>query len=166
MVGRITQTITIMKKLSFIFLILFSLVGLFSCEKYDPFVDRTVSPVLVVFEPSIGGSTSGLTTDPTISASFTGNAKFGIRILELDKTNILDYTKGIDSIPVPGVELVLKFRNGAEISKISTDNAGLASVDIPWSSLGIIAKGGSSSLSVSSSFKEQSFTKLFKVSAK
>ncbi len=136
-----------------------------SCEKSDPFVDRVVSPLLVLVETADGVPSSGLTTDPTVNASFASAASFRIRVLELDKTNILDYTKGIDSLPV-ATSLVVKFRNGAEIGSFTSDGTGLAKIEIPWETLGITASGKSVSLSVSGSYKEQAFTKYFKIASK
>lgn len=155
-----------MKKI-FIYITLFAaVISMASCEREDPFVDRIVSPVLVLVESSDGSPSSGLTTDPTVSAPFGSNATIGLRVLSLDKTNILDYTKGIDSIPVGSLELKLKIRGGSEIGTFTTDANGLASIALDWSTLGVSSAGTSVSLAASGSYNNVSFTKLFKVSAK
>ncbi len=136
-----------------------------ACEVEDPFVDRIQSPVLVNVFGTNGVRTTGLTTDPTISATYTDKTQFGIEVLELDKTNLLDYTKGIDSIPVTSLTLKINIRNGAEIGTVTTDGSGVASVEMPWSDFGITAKGQSVSLSASGTYKNVPFTKLFKLAA-
>lgn len=141
--------------------------GVFAaCEAPDPFVDRVVSPVLVNILDGSGKPTSGLTTDPTVSATYGTSTSFGVQVLELDKTNILDYTKGIDSIPVTSLTLTIKYRNGGEIGTFATDGSGVAMIEMPWSDFGISSAGQSVSLSASGTYKDQSFTKLFKLASK
>lgn len=152
-----------MKKISVLFILLVGIFLTSSCEKEDPFVDRVVSPVLVLIESSDGVSTSGLTTDPTVSAGFESNSSIGIKVLSLDKTNILDNTIGIDSIPVSSIAINLKIRDGASIGSFTTDANGLAKVDLDWSQLGVTAAGTSVSMAASGSYNDQSFTKLFKI---
>ncbi len=154
-----------MKNLKHIILGLSLLVCLAACEKTDPFVDRIVSPVLVQVMGEGGAASSGLTTDPTIGASFGEMANMSVMVLELDKTNILDFTKGIDSIPATSLELIVKFRGGSEIGKFTTDGSGIASVSVPWATLGVTSSGASVPLSVSGSYKDVAFTKLFKLSS-
>ncbi|MGR3811855.1 hypothetical protein [Jiulongibacter sp. NS-SX5] len=155
-----------MKNISKIVLMLLAGLSFAACEVDDPFVDRVVSPVLVQVVDSDGGASSGLSTDPTVSSVFGESTDFGIQVLELDKTNILDYTKGIDSIAVAAIEISLKFRDGADISTITTDADGVAKVIIPWSSFGVSGAGESVSLMASGTYKDQSFTKLFKLASK
>jgi hypothetical protein len=155
-----------MKNISILFILLASFNFLASCEKQDPFVDRVVSPVLVLIESSDGIPSSGLTTDPTVSASFSSKASLGIKVFSLDKTNILDYTKGIDSIPVGSLAIKVRLRDGAEIGTFTTDANGLAKVEIDWRSIGITSAGKSVSMAASGSYDDQSFTKLFKISSK
>ncbi|MCR9064196.1 MAG: hypothetical protein NXI00_09535 [Cytophagales bacterium] len=155
-----------MKKIIYIFISLIVAVSFTACEKVDPFVDRVVSPVLVQIMDSSGGSSSGLTTDPTVNATFGTSAKVGIKVLELDKTNILDYTKGIDSLPVTSLALEIKFRGGSSLGTFTTGSDGVASVEIPWADLGVTGAGSSVSLTASGSYKDQSFTKLFKIASK
>lgn len=155
-----------MKNISVLLILLVGAALISSCEKQDPFVDRVVSPVLVLIESSDGELTSGLTTDPTVSAGFESNSNIGIKILSLDKTNILDYTMGIDTIPVSSISVNLKIRNGESIGTFTTDAEGLAKVDIDWSQLGVTAAGTSVSMAASGSYNDQSFTKLFKIVSK
>jgi hypothetical protein len=137
-----------------------------ACEKQDPFVDRTVAPLLIQILGDSGTPSSGLSTDPTVTSTFGTSAKMGIKVLELDKTNILDFTKGIDSLPASSVDLTIKFRGGAEIGTFTTDGDGLASIEVPWSTLGVSGAGTTVSLSASGSYKDGAFTKLFKLSSK
>ncbi|SOE21405.1 hypothetical protein SAMN06298216_1875 [Spirosomataceae bacterium TFI 002] len=155
-----------MKKISILIILIASFGFLASCEKQDPFVDRVVSPVLVLVESADGVPSSGLTTDPTVSASFSTKASLGIKVLSLDKTNILDYTKGIDSLPVSSLEIKLKIRDGAEVGSFTTDADGLAKIEIDWSSIGISEAGKSVSMAATGTYNDQSFTKLFKISSK
>jgi hypothetical protein len=155
-----------MKKISYI-LVSLVLTSLFmACERQDPFVDRTVAPLLVQILGDSGIPSSGLSTDPTVSSTYGSSAKMGIKVLELDKTNILDYTKGIDSLPASAVDLTIKFRGGGEIGRFITDGDGLASIEVPWSTLGVTGAGTTISLSASGSYKDVTFTKLFKLSSK
>jgi hypothetical protein len=74
--------------------------GFVSCKEEDPFLDRDVAPVLV----DIVGAPFGapIASEPTVAYAATAEKlTLSARLLELDKTNILDHTKGIDSIPVP-----------------------------------------------------------------
>lgn len=155
-----------MKKISYVLIILVLTSSFIACEKNDPFVDRIVSPLLVQILGDSGVPSSGLTTDPTVSSSFGTSAKIGIKVLELDKTNILDFTKGIDSLPASSVDLTIKFRGGGEIGTFTTGGDGLASIEIPWSTLGVSKAGTTISLSASGSYKDVAFTKLFKLSSK
>ncbi|MFT7434806.1 MAG: hypothetical protein ACI9DJ_000752 [Algoriphagus sp.] len=159
------KTLRKMKNIRHIILGLSLILVITSCEKSDPFVDRVVSPVLVQVMGDNGLATSGLTTDPTIGSSFGETANMSVMVLELDKTNILDYTKGIDSIPATSIELIVKFRGGAEIGKFTTDGSGVASVSVPWITLGISGPGNAVPLSVSGTYKDVAFTKIFKLSA-
>ncbi|AWV99244.1 hypothetical protein [Arcticibacterium luteifluviistationis] len=154
-----------MKKLSYIILVLATVTTFVACEKQDPFVDRVVAPVLVQVIGDDGSPSSGLTTDPTVSSSFGETANMSLKVLELDKTNILDYTKGIDSIPVASISLLVSFRGGSEIGTFTTGADGLATVSVPWSSLGITESGSTVSLSATGTYNDQAFTKLFKLAS-
>lgn len=138
----------------------------FSCKKADPFVDRVVSPVLVIFD-NAGTYTNGLTTEPSISTSAAADAKITVKLLELDKTGILDYKVGIDSIGAKSVPTIIKLRNGTKVAEGTTDAEGKLVISTPWKALGIEApvSGTSVSLSLSATYKDVSFTKLFRLTA-
>lgn len=110
--------------------------GLASCKVEDPFVDRAVSPVLVDI---IGAPWAApLAHDPSVTYPVSAQAiTLSARILELDKTNILDHTKGIDSIPVAGISIRISFRNGATIAELTSDANGLVSIQKTWAELGV-----------------------------
>lgn len=152
-----------LKTLSFLFLSIAAI----SCEVADPFVDRTIAPVLVILETEAGVPTSGLTTEPTITAAASKNATFSIRLLSLDKTGILDKTIGIDSIPVTGSTVRLSLRSGQSVGDFVTDGNGRVTISVPWSQLGIVSPkaGSAAALNCSGSYKDQAFTKLFRLSA-
>lgn len=139
-----------------------------SCEVADPFVDRIAAPVLVLVAGDDGIESSGLTTEPTVTSKASTDALVKIRLLALDKTGILDYKVGIDSIPAKSVSLTLKLRTGVTVKEVSTGNDGVATFTIPWSALGIAApKAGTSvALSCSGKYDEISFTKLLRLTAK
>ncbi|WP_031526762.1 hypothetical protein [Dyadobacter crusticola] len=82
--------------------------GLTSCKEEDPFLDRDVAPVLV----DIVGAPFGAPLASTPSVAYDSSMQELVltsRLLELDKTNILDHTKGIDSIPVPNIAIKVSF---------------------------------------------------------
>lgn len=151
-----------------ILIISFLVLGLMSCEVEDPFVARVVSPVLVAVIGSDGIPSNGLTTEPTVSAPVTADAQLKVKVMELDKTGILDYKVGIDSIPVKGLKLSFKLRSGTLIKEIQTDESGVASFSSSWASLGISTpKAGSSvKLTASGTYKDVQFSKYFILSGK
>lgn len=152
-----------MKKLAIVYL----LISIIACKKEDPFVDRVTAPVLVLFENPNGTVTNGLTTEPTVSSSVDADAKIVVKLLELDKTNILDYTKGIDSLAVKNLPATLKLRNGTKVADLTTDTNGKSVITTSWKSLGIDSPkvGSSVSLSLSSTYKSVAFTKYFRLTA-
>lgn len=137
-----------------------------SCKVADPFVDRVVAPVLLVFDNAIGDG-GGFTTEPTVTSKATSSATVSVRILELDKTNILDFKKGIDSIPVTGLALTLTTRAGVKIADLTTDAKGRAIVTKTWAEFGVTAPkvGSIVTLTLSGKYKEQAFTKLARLQA-
>lgn len=137
-----------------------------SCKVNDPFVDRVVAPVLLVFDNTIGDG-GGFTTEPTVTSKATAAAILSVRIYELDKTNILDYKKGIDSIPVKGLALSLSTRAGVKIADLTTDDKGRATITKTWSEFGVAAPkaGNIVSLTLSGTYKEQAFSKLARLQA-
>lgn len=140
----------------------------FCCEAEDPFVDREVSPLLVLLAGDDNVESSGLTTEPTVRSSISKAATFTVKLYELDKTGILDKNIGIDSVAASGVELLIKFRSGGAIKSATTDNNGVATFTLPWSDLGVASpsSGSSASLSCSGSYKGKTFTKMFRVAGK
>ncbi|UBM58056.1 hypothetical protein LAG90_14710 [Marinilongibacter aquaticus] len=143
-----------------------SILAVMACEKKDPFTDRVVAPVLVQVSGDDMSFSSGMTAEPTVNSAFDGMAKLNIRLLELDKTNILDYTKGIDSIPAASVSLSIKLRSGEILEEVSTNAEGVASLEMDWSELSVSGAGESVALMASGSYKDVEFTKLFKIAAK
>ncbi|AEI51188.1 hypothetical protein [Runella slithyformis] len=137
-----------------------------SCKVEDPFVDRVVAPVLLVFDNAVGDG-GGFTTEPTVLSRATGSATVSVRILELDKTNILDFKKGIDSIPVTGLTLSLTTRTGVKIADITTDANGRATATKTWAEFGVASPRAGSivALTLSGKYKEQSFSKLARLQA-
>ncbi|MCE7040741.1 hypothetical protein [Dyadobacter sp. CY312] len=86
----------------------FFTVVIVSCKVEDPFLDSTVAPVLV----DVQGATFGAPISATANVPTDSSSKeitVASRLLELDKTNILDNTKGIDSIPVAGIKVTLTY---------------------------------------------------------
>lgn len=157
-----------MKKLIHVFVIALLGAGFASCEKSDPFVARVVSPVLLLVQGSDGILSNGMTTEPTVPSLITSDASVALKVLELDKTGILDYKVGIDSLPVSGVKITFKLRTGAVLKEIQTDTKGVATLSTTWASLGIAApKAGSSvKLTASGTYKDVSFSKYFIISGK
>ncbi|WP_298360844.1 hypothetical protein [Runella sp.] len=137
-----------------------------SCKVEDPFVDRVVAPVLLVFDNAIGDG-GGFTTEPTVTSKATATPTVSVRILELDKTNILDYKKGIDSIPVTGLAVSLTTRAGVKIADVTTDAKGRATITKTWAEFGVAApKAGSIvTLTLTGKYKEQAFSKLARLQA-
>lgn len=157
-----------MKKLINIFVIALLGAGFAACEKSDPFVARVVSPVLLLVQGSDGVLSNGMTTEPTVPSLIAGDASVALKVLELDKTGILDYKVGIDSLPVSGVKITFKLRTGAVLKEVSTDTKGVATLSTTWASLGIAApKAGSSvKLTATGIYKDVTFSKYFIISGK
>src|SRR5690606_20530179 len=86
-----------------------------SCDEEDPFVDRVVSPVLIVFDDVPGYLAGcGLTAIPSVTkkvsdVNYTEPVDLRASFYELDKSGILDHNIGIDSIPVSN--LSIRFRS-------------------------------------------------------
>lgn len=143
------------------------LLGLASCKKADdPFVPRVQSPVLVLIEGA--PYQSDFSSEPTVSQLAAGPVTLSARILELDKTNLLDYTKGIDSIPVPNLKITVTLRNGGAVGEATTDAKGRVTLTKTWAELGVAAPraGSSASLNWTGSYKDVAFTRLSRVQAR
>jgi hypothetical protein len=142
-------------------LALLGTLALSSCQKVeDPLVPRVVAPVLV----QIMGAPyqSDFASEPTVSLDGTAPAVLSARILELDKTNLLDYTKGIDSLPVAGMRVRLLLRSGASLGEGTTNAQGVVTFTKSWAELGYAtpARGNRALLSWSGEHKGQAFTRL------
>ncbi|WP_420153691.1 hypothetical protein [Siphonobacter sp.] len=108
-----------------------------ACEKAeDPFVPREVAPALV----QIVNATyqTDFATEPNVPSDSTAPLALKIRVLKLDKTNILDHTKGIDSIPVPNLNVKLLKRDGTALGEGTTDASGTLTLTKTWAELGIV----------------------------
>jgi hypothetical protein len=113
-----------------------------SCEEEeDPFVDRHVAPVLIVFDGVTGylaggGVTSVPTRTYSISeADYTIPGNWAVSFYELDKSGILDHTIGIDSIPVSGLSIKFTLRNGTSLAELTSDGDGKVMAPLDWTSL-------------------------------
>ena len=138
-----------------------------SCKVDDPMLDSVVSPVLVDIVGAPFGSP--IASEPTVGYLATDSVvTLQARLLELDKTNILDNTKGIDSIPVPNVAIKISMRTGASIGDVTSDASGLVTLKKTWAELGIAAPkaGAITKISWSGTYKGISFTRLSQVQAK
>lgn len=134
------------------------------CEKkVDPFVDRVVAPVLVVVEGAPDGG--GQTAEPVVTQKISGPVTMTIRVFDLDKSGILNYQIGIDSIPVPSLAIKLTKRDGTTIADLTTDQAGKATLTKTWAELGVAtpAAGSSIPLSWKGEYKGQAFTRLSRI---
>lgn len=114
-----------------------------SCEEEDPFVDRTVSPVLIVFDETVGYlSGGGLTSVPSIvkpvtALNYNEPVVLSLSVYELDKSGILDYTVGIDSIPVSNLAMTFTKRDGTLPLEGVSDSDGKLSITTTWQALGV-----------------------------
>lgn len=154
-----------MKKILFFSTIILAFVAA-SCKVDDPFVDRVVAPVLVIFEDT-AGKTNGLTTEPSVVSSASADASITVRLLELNKDGLLDYKVGIDSIPAKSVPVTFKLRTGTKILDVTTDDKGRSTLKVSWKTLGVATPvtGSSVLLSCSATYKDVPFTKYFRLTA-
>ena len=150
-----------------------------SCKVEDPFLDNNVAPVLV----DVVGAAFGapLSAKPSVTYPLTSpSLTLAVRLLELDKTNILDHTKGIDSIPVPNVKIALTFRTEVKpnvfvtgtIGEFTSDANGLVTVPTTWDKFSIQkASGGNAAVLISNlawtgTYKGITFSRQSQVQAK
>lgn len=164
-----------MKKILTSVSVLAVLFTVYACQKKDdPFVPRVVSPVLVQILDA--PYQTDFASEPAVPADSSRPVTLRARILKLDKTNILDHTKGIDSIPVPNLKISLTLRDGSPVSEATTDTKGLVTITKTWAELGITPKytapnlkyykGQRVSLSWSGTVDQQDFTRLSAVTVK
>lgn len=119
-----------------------------SCvEAEDLATPNVASPVLVLLEGTAFSASSPVTV--------------GSKFLELDKTNILDHTQGIDSIPVPNLNISVFINNTTEVAKLVTDTDGGADLVMSWADLGLpeASSGNSVRLEFAGTYKDVSFRK-------
>ena len=137
------------------------ILGISSCEVEDPFLDSNVAPVLV----DIAGAAFGAPFAGTPSVAYDSSKQeltLTSRLFELDKTNILDHTKGIDSIPVANIKIAIGFditktikkdtvkfngktfifapevfKASGKLGEITSDGNGVVTVKTTYSALGL-----------------------------
>ncbi len=153
-----------------------------SCKKVDdPLVPFEASPVLVQIVDA--PYQSDFSSEPTALYALSASVTLRARILKLDKTNLLDYKKGIDSVAVPNLKITLLQRvTDPKTSKVvivtigeaTTDANGKVSFSKTWAEfskastdLGFEApKTPSAALSWTGTLDGVTFTRLSKVQAK
>ena len=114
-----------------------------SCDEEDPFVDRTVSPVLIVFDDVSGYlAGGGLTAVPNVTRkvsqlNYTDPVNLRASFYELDKSGILDHNVGIDSIPVANLAIVFARRDGSVAIEAVTGPDGKLEISTTWEELGV-----------------------------
>jgi len=118
--------------------------GLVGCQRVeDPFVDRVVSPVLIVVEGVTGYlAGGGLTSEPAVtfrvdSTNFNSPVSLSISIYTLDKSGILDKNVGIDSIPVANLAIRFLKRDGTKLADLTTNASGKVTTSRTWAELGL-----------------------------
>ena len=95
-----------------------------SCvDSEDLATPNVASPVLILLDGN--------------SFSATSSVFVNSKTLELDKTNILDHTLGIDSIPVPNLDLEVFIGTTTKVASLTTDTNGSADLEISWTELGL-----------------------------
>ena len=155
-----------MKKTLTYSLVLLLAASFASCKVDDPFVDRVVAPVLV----DIVGASFGapIASEPTVSYPASGTVMLTARLLELDKSGILDKNIGIDSIPVANIPMNITLRSGGSLGEVTSNAQGVVSLEKTWTDLGVPSpKAGTVvKISWSGSYKGIAFTRLSQVQAK
>lgn len=155
-----------MKQILTYSLILIAAVSITSCKVDDPFVDRVVAPVLVdIVGAPFGAPLSG---DPTVSYPVAGRVVLTARLLELDKSGILDKNIGIDSIPVANIPMKITLRSGASLGEATSNAQGVVSLEKSWAELGVPSPtvGTTVRISWSGTYKGIAFTRFSQVQAK
>ncbi len=117
--------------LSLMIVLVFS--ALSSCIDEDELtIPFNASPVLVM----VSGN----------SFPAAGNVVVSARVYELDKTNILDHTLGIDSIAVANFQVNVLVNDVMSVASFTTDAAGQGMVISSWEDLGMIVPETGNSL--------------------
>jgi hypothetical protein len=165
----------------------------FACEEEDPWVDATTSPVLV----NIIGAPFGYPIEKQPTVTYDSSAQelvFSARILELDKSNILNNAVGIDSVPATNVQIAINYdinksvkvdtvkfqsqtfifkadalKAAGKLGDISSDASGLVTFKTTYKALGfegnrIQRKGDLIKLTWSGTYKGISFIRLSQAS--
>ncbi|WP_025763655.1 hypothetical protein [Dyadobacter tibetensis] len=150
----------------YLFLLGLTLSLLSSCKEEDPWVDAAAAPVLV----DIIGAPFGYpqAKDPTVEYPIaTAKLSLQARLLELDKTNILNKDIGIDSIPVAGVKVIVSLRDGATLAEATSGADGLLKIEKSWTELGVSAPKANQliKLSWTGSYKGVTFTRFSQIKA-
>jgi hypothetical protein len=148
-------------------LALFVALSVSSCKKVDdPLVPFAASPVLVQIEDA--PYQSDFSGEPTVLYSLSAPVTLKARILKLDKTNLLDYKKGMDSIPVPNLKIAVTLRDGTPLGDATTDPKGRVTLTKTWTELGIATPkaGSTAALSWTGTYNDVTFTRISKVQAK
>ncbi len=116
-----------MKKSSHIVFLLsvLSLFGLLQAcvDAEDLATPNVPSPVLVLVEGTAFAATSPVSVNS--------------RFLELDKTNILNNSIGIDSIPVPNLGIKVFINTTTEVASFTTGTDGTGNLSVSWEDLGL-----------------------------
>ncbi|WP_373516104.1 hypothetical protein [Persicitalea sp.] len=155
-----------MKKIFSYSLIIITAVSFAACKVDDPFVDRVVAPVLVdIVGASFGAPLSG---EPTVSYPASGKVTLTARLLELDKSGILDKNIGIDSIPVANIPMKITLRSGTALGETTSNAQGVVSLEKTWADLGVPTPKAGTVVKISWSgiHKGVAFTRLSQVQAK
>ncbi len=160
-----------------------------SCKVGDPFVDRDVAPLLV---DVVGAEwASPIATVPSVTYdSSAQQIVLSVRLLRLDKTNLLDYTKGIDSIPAANIPVTVAFSltkevkaealpaydfveelfsNSGSLGTFTSDADGLVSITKSYADFGLEGnrmqrKDDKVSLTWSGAYEGKPFTRLSQLS--
>lgn len=115
----------ILKTPSLILTLSLMLLGQACVESEDLITPNVAAPVLILLEGSTFSATSAVSVNS--------------KTFELDKSNILDHTLGIDSIPVANLPLEIYVANTGKVASLTTDAEGSADLVISWSDLGVEA---------------------------
>jgi len=101
-----------------------------ACVEAEDLVTPSVAaPVLILLQ--------GTAFSPSSAVSVSS------KTFELDKSNILDHTLGIDSIPVANLALDVYVANTRKVASLTTDAEGIADLVISWADLGVdVPKSG------------------------
>ncbi len=150
-----------------VYLLLLVVLGMACSKAEDPFVGGVASPVLIQIEGSPLGNFS---TEPVVTMTTAMPLTIAATVYELDKTHILDYKIGIDSIPIANLPMTLSTRTGTQVASIATNTLGKASIVKTLTDLGLAPPAKDQTLAVklqwTGSYKGQSFVRYFQLTIK